>query len=611
MGAWTFLSALTLLVSFASACWVWLLLKRSASWTHSHHIFLGLLLCVSCLLPPGAAAVLFVSGLVLHKGFAHANRLKIRLTGMPLSAVDITFAIQHPSVLPHLVRIPRWVFGALVLASGAGIGTIAWVVFRSLEASPAFENVIRLAGAAVLAVYVPRVVSAFVRDVDIHLQTSETEPWGTGDTATWMPGFLARLSEHLGWAGFLAHSASYLREFSPAILRGRSAAGKEWRLDERELKAAVGVRTSPRQPPDIVVLQLESAFNPNWGFELAAPFRSPLFERTPLSTLVSPLRVNVVGGGSWVSEFECLTGLDVRLFGHQGYYTHRYLPPLIKEAFPAYLRRRGSYKTIAFYSAGDNFYNSRDAYLKYGFDEFLDPRSLGLAEWDIKDSDLAASMVRRLEESDPGRPFFAYAVTNGAHSPFELIDGREADVSFAAPADAAMSNELQKYCSLLNDSALAIERVTAYLFERQRRSNRPFILLFYGDHQPWKLTSRWFDSCRTNAPKNQTFVHLIDSESNALSLTGEIPVTLLSSLLSALVFENPQDWYMPINIALHTRLGGSAFSSLGRRRRVINLDSIYKDPVATSRPGEPGEVSELEQMAIQSILRSGVLEFRS
>src|SRR5262245_62227336 len=64
-------------------------------------------------------------------------------------------------------------------------------------------------------------------------------------------------------------------------------------------------------------------------------------------------------GGSWVTEFEVITGVDSRIFGYHGFYTHFYIAPKVKNSFVEYLVRKG-YKTAAFYPVEGSFYNAED-----------------------------------------------------------------------------------------------------------------------------------------------------------------------------------------------------------------------------------------------------------
>ena len=201
--------------------------------------------------------------------------------------------------------------------------------------------------------------------------------------------------------------------------------------------------------PDVVVVQLESICNPNWAFDLAYPFECRLFEKNEFTHFVTPLRVNVVGGGTWVSEFEMVTGLDTRLFGDDGLYSHLLLPRFIRQAFPAYMRARG-WKTLAYIPTLKSFYNSERAFHAYGFDGLMDASELAVDEWNSTDLEMVDAFMRVFPSASP---FFAYIATNGAHSPFRDVNGPEPiGRVFHREATDAADALMRRYFKLLRTS---------------------------------------------------------------------------------------------------------------------------------------------------------------
>ncbi len=150
----------------------------------------------------------------------------------------------------------------------------------------------------------------------------------------------------------------------------------------------------PGRLPNIVVVFAESTFNPDWAFTLARPVQSALFSRQRDTQALSGLYVNTIGGGSWITEFESIVGVDSRLFGYSGYYTHSTLSPFVRRSIATYLRDKG-YETSAYYSWAGEFYNARRAYANYGFDRFFDVGELGLHEFEGSDLDIATGMPSR------------------------------------------------------------------------------------------------------------------------------------------------------------------------------------------------------------------------
>ena len=56
--------------------------------------------------------------------------------------------------------------------------------------------------------------------------------------------------------------------------------------------------------PNIVIMHREFTFDPNLAFKLNTRANLPLWDGVPGTIEVGPLVVNIVGGGSWVTDFE-------------------------------------------------------------------------------------------------------------------------------------------------------------------------------------------------------------------------------------------------------------------------------------------------------------------
>ena len=177
--------------------------------------------------------------------------------------------------------------------------------------------------------------------------------------------------------------------------------------------------------PNIVFFHAESTFDPDLAFKLSARVELPLWSKQSETRALGPLRVNVIGGGSWVTEFEVVTGVDSRIFGYQGFYTHFDIAPKVKNSFAEYLARKG-YQTAAFYPVEGSFYNAEKAFKSYGFREFIDGRALGLPEdWgSLIDRDIIKAVIEHGAFKSSG-PFFYFIGTSENHGPHPCHSFRE------------------------------------------------------------------------------------------------------------------------------------------------------------------------------------------
>jgi hypothetical protein len=316
-----------------------------------------------------------------------------------------------------------------------------------------------------------------------------------------------------------------------------------------------------------VFFHAESSFDPNVAFNLSEPVRLALWSGQSETRALAPLRVNVVGGGSWVTEFEVLTGVDSRIFGYQGFYTHFYIAPMVKNSFVRYLVRKG-YRTRTFYPVPGNFYNARAAFRAYGFADFVDGKALHLPEnWEeVVDEEVIASSIGHGAFKENG-PFFYFLSTTENHAPHpcrHFSDVRQFLTTFRDSDSFEKNCQLNEYIRRATSTSHAAERVLAELKRIEQQTGRPFALLIYGDHQPWSFTTGVysvaggtgtnagfmdFSALRTDAGIDQTFLHLLASDKTVLNttLTKPVPALLLPTLVSAYVATSYEDLYLPAN----------------------------------------------------------------
>ena len=296
------------------------------------------------------------------------------------------------------------------------------------------------------------------------------------------------------------------------------------------------------------------------------------------------LRVNAIGGGTWISEFETIVGLDSRLFGYAGMYTHASLSPYVDRSLATYLREIG-YRTVAFFPNRGDFYNARNAYAAYGFEKVYDSEMLGLGGWVEDDRAMAASVEATLSP-EPDSPFFAYVVFLENHSPHDCGDADPAGFAagFADTRDPAPNCSLHEYLRRLGSTTSAIESLLEYLARVEARSGRPFVLLAFGDHQPFTFT---------------TFFHIYSSlpDRKLRCCQSAAPAALLPTLLSGFVAESPDDVYLGVNLWLYDQCGSDAV----RRDFGDSLEALSRP----ERDGRTQACKEAYGRAVASYRTSG------
>jgi phosphoglycerol transferase MdoB-like AlkP superfamily enzyme len=476
---------------------------------------------------------------------------KIALTELPLTVLDLKILVRNPQGLLDALNISSWivagVIGIVLACAVAILHVAATLVTRTPHVSVA--RAARGGATTMLAVALFSVpFGLFIRNY-LHA-VYQTD----GDT--WEPQGLAALSHRLGIAGFLAYS--YGLEYRQTGDYFNAAVSAMPPADaDIDRAAATFVRPRPVSGdnlPNIVVVLGESTFNVNEAFNLTAPVRSDLFEPNVFTQALGSLYVNAVGGGTWLSEFESIVGVDERLFGYTGYYTHSSLSPFVKRTFADYLRERG-YSTAAYYPVGGEFYNARNAYRQYGFERFFDGAELGLkANWEATDDDVAAAVIAR-PAADSSRPFFRYVVLIENHAPHRCAAATEAGfvTAFAGAATFEENCVLNEYLRRMRSTGRGVQRLLQHLQQVEAASGRPFVLLVFGDHQPHTFTdstSAPYARYRTSVDTRHTFFHLMSSVRDVVTCCGNgVPhATMLPTLLSAYVAASSRDLYLPVNL---------------------------------------------------------------
>jgi hypothetical protein len=515
-----------------------------------------------CLLLPLRFGILTLIGMVaLNWMLTWISRIKVDLTGLPLTMLDLRIAVGNPEGLWDALSLPHW--SRHIAVAATFLALLGWVLTglltlgRRLRGAATFESLGRLLAVSVLGIVMWTSLQSLYRDM------------GRDDT-TWYPDRVARLAGRAGILPFLGYS--YHIE-SRAI-------GDIYRSDGSSLPPSPeDVRQSVLQyisflpeggpkgtmQPNVVIVLAESTFDPSRAFRLQGEWNADLFTENELTAAAGALRVNTKGGGTWVAEFETITGLDSRLFGYSGAYTHASLSPFVERSFANYMEKRG-YETWAFLANRGNFYNSRRAYESYGFRHILDSEDLGSeSEWFDTDTAVIESVKSSLGP-DPAAPFFSYIMLIENHSPHECdVPGTGSfAVRFSDTAEFAANCALHEYLRRLDSTTTAVQTLIHYLEDIEERTSRPFVLLTFGDHQPSTFTGSGefltdFAPFRTSQDMYTTFFHVLSSTATRLQCcSAALPVAALPTLVSGFVASGPDDIYLGENLWLYARCGSNA-----------------------------------------------------
>jgi len=391
---------------------------------------------------------------------------------------------------------------------------------------------------------------------------------------------LDRFSREVGIIPFLIYWDS---KTSGSVEEFLSATGSA-RLSPERLAGSVSEIAEPaalpgQLLPNIMLVHAESTFDPNAVLKLEKAAHNSLFPST--SDRAEDVEVhlhaqglaNVIGGYSWVSEFEVLLGLDSRMFGMEGLYTHASLSHLARRTFVHYLAERG-YDTAAYLLDEAGFYNYETAYRNYGFGLVLTGGQLGWPETDVR----TMSTVLPLIEQSARRPFFAMVTLLGNHSPHrcpEEVVPEQLWIGLSGQASRKQNCALNGYLDKARVTEKAVAMARAFLKAEEKRTGRPYVLAIYGDHQPYTFTGNGsaeqnlgldFTDLRKDKGKRLTVLKIYSSMRNPLRCCkeGHIPLSNMPGLLSLYVARDVEDVYLPETFYRQKHCNADWIGSLSR-----------------------------------------------
>jgi hypothetical protein len=487
-----------------------------------------------------------------------ANRQKSALTTFPLTIVDLRMLMADPSGLLTAVRAPHWAFIALDIAPYVLLPCLIWLIYWALRRTSPLRIIAGMLGlgvrAAIIATALYFVNQVSIRAVRSFLAAHE-------DIGVWEDVGLVKFAETVGILPFLSYSQYIESAEGESFLTYKPKRSPPPRAEI--MKSAAKYidfgKLSDTQLPNIFIIHAESTYDLNDVLNLKSPVSSSLFYtypgiEDPKVQYRGAMLANIVGGGSWVSEYEVLHGIDSRLFGVAGHYTHASLSIYSRNPLPKYLADRG-YENFAYYPTTGKFYNGEQAYRRYGFQNF---------QGDIGHSDddrlIMAAAVAPSEAGKAG-PFMKFVQLLENHAPHWCNDEKAQsyeNVELAGNPSEGQKCVVKEYVRRLRDTEQAVKIARDYLEAEQAKTGRPYVIAVYGDHQPFSITGGGykvynmglnFDEFRKDATKRKTVLEFISSKENPIRCCQNevVPITMVPSLLSAYVAKSPNELYLPEN----------------------------------------------------------------
>jgi len=241
--------------------------------------------------------------------------------------------------------------------------------------------------------------------------------------------------------------------------------------------------TDNEKLPNIIFIQLESFFDTS-EVEFLETSEDPLPNFRKLSKEYSSgyFKVPSVGAGTANTEFEVLTGMNLRFFGPGEYPYKTVLKEQTCESLATALGKLG-YQTHALHNNGGNFYSRAKVFDNIGFDTFTSKEFMNILQltengWS-KDDILVEHILEAMDTTEEQDFVFGISVQGHGDYPEEkVIDNPKITVSQVE--DEGKRNAWEYYVNQVYE----MDQFAGRLIEELEKRDEPTVVVFYGDHLP-------------------------------------------------------------------------------------------------------------------------------
>ena len=189
------------------------------------------------------------------------------------------------------------------------------------------------------------------------------------------------------------------------------------------------------------------------------------------------LVVEGVGGPSWFTEYNVLTGLSARSYGRFATSVTRIAAGRVSRGLPHSLSRCG-YKTFSLYPFYGAFLDSRAFQMTAGIARYLDMLDLGTRDFEA-DSFYFDQAIKIIERERGNGPLFLYVYTVANHFPWDTRLRPELTPDWRDLGNAPDVDEyIRRQGMTAHDYRGLLERLA------QEFPTESFLIVRYGDHQP-------------------------------------------------------------------------------------------------------------------------------
>ena len=242
-------------------------------------------------------------------------------------------------------------------------------------------------------------------------------------------------------------------------------------------------KTDSEKLPNIIFVQLESFFDPT-EVEYYQLSEDPIPNLRKMFQNYSTgyFKVPSVGAGTANTEFEVLTGMNMRYFGPGEYPFKTKLKTEVCESAATALGELG-YGTHALHNNGGNFYSRARVFNNMGFDSFTSKEFMNILQltpnnW-AKDDILVEHIMDAMDTDERQDFIFTVSVQGHGDYPTEKVL-ENPKIKVTGMEDEERQNAWEYYVNMIYE----MDQFAQHLVEAVEARNEPSVIVFYGDHLP-------------------------------------------------------------------------------------------------------------------------------
>lgn len=238
-----------------------------------------------------------------------------------------------------------------------------------------------------------------------------------------------------------------------------------------------------KELPNILFVQLESYFDVDEAeFFTTSEDASPNLRKMYKEYSSGYFKVPSVGAGTANTEFEVLTGMNLRYFGPGEYPYKTVLKDQVCESAATALSALG-YGTHALHNNGGNFYSRARVFNNIGFDSFTSKEFMNILQltengW-AKDDVLIEHILDSMDSTQQQDFVFTISVQGHGDYPEEQII-ENPRIKVEGIEDEALKNKWEYYVNQVYE----MDKFAGDLVEALGERGEPTVVVFYGDHLP-------------------------------------------------------------------------------------------------------------------------------